>query len=1088
MYLKAIQMKGFKSFPNKTRLEFGSGVSVIVGPNGSGKSNISDALVWALGEQSPSAVRGGQMQDLLFGGAEGVPSASAAEVELVFDNSDGRLESDFSELSVTRRLGRDGEGEYRINGARCRLVDVIEVLSDTGLGKEMHSVLSQGKVDEIVASKPKERRLLIEEAAGLGKHRKRRRRAQIKLEKTRDNLDRVLDVEREARRALKPLKRQAEAAETHARLELQANELRAEQASDQLLVADRELGEAVKLAGQAREARAQIEQQLAGVAKRREQAEQRIAAEAARREKATESLFTVRSACERLENARERMNERVSRLGTEIERHQGELGQLELDIQPEVDRSRIAGLETELAEIERQGRAELELELADMRAQHENARRELTELEGRVAALRETAQQSEQAAAQTRRAVAEAQQALTTARRERVRIEGELDAVEQFLRESAGDAGVDALAEQLSVEPGYEPAVTAVLGRRLRAAVVEDLTAGHGFLDRLGESGGSALLAERAGSMGVSVSPTSGGAPPDVVPPGAVPLIEKLSAESRAMSIVSVLLAGVWLVESFDGIPADFAGIAVTRSGRVFFGATGELRQAPGGGEQRVLAERNRRESLASARDAARSAESAAQTGLEAAESAQHEAEAARDAAHDAARSARIERDELSGAVQGQARAIERRIEAGLADGPTAVRRAAIEAELRSERAHADSLQRAAELQRRRRAELAQKLVNERAALPLAQRLGEVLGSAAAAANERIAVLAAALDGDREAGERLAQELREHATEEARLQASLREQGELVTTAEVRAQRARDLQAEAAAAVEELSSALGREVVAAEQPLDDARREEIAVGLTRIARRRELLGPINPLARDEYAQALAHVEELESQRDDLERALKELGELIREIDRTIRTSFEETFASTSAHFEDLIAHLFPGGSGKLNLVREERPKQAPLTPAGADAAEAEAAADAAEQAMPEDPDENVDTDLEYGVEIEARLPGAKSGRRLTLLSGGERSLVALAFLFSVFLTKPCPFYVFDEAEAALDDVNIDRLVALLREHSVRSQFIVITHQKRTMDAADCLYGVSMGADGISKVVTRRMHGKPTGDPAELAVA
>ncbi len=1083
MYLKAIQMKGFKSFPNKTRLEFGPGVSVIVGPNGSGKSNISDALVWALGEQSPSAVRGGQMQDLLFGGAEGVPSASAAEVELVFDNSDGRLESDFSELSVIRRLGRDGEGEYRINGARCRLVDVIEVLSDTGLGKEMHSVLSQGKVDEIVASKPKERRLLIEEAAGLGKHRKRRRRAQIKLEKTRDNLDRVLDVEREARRALKPLKRQAEAAETHARLELQANELRAEQAADQLLVADRDLGEAVKLAGQAREARAQIEQQLAGVAKRRELAEQRIAAEAARREKATESLFSVRSACQRLENARERMNERVGRLSTEIERHQGELGQLELDVQPEVDRSRIAGLEIELAEIERQGRAELELELADMRVQHETARRDLTELEGRAAALRETAQQSEQAAVQTRRAVAEARQALTAAQRERVRIEGELDAVEQFLRESAGDAGADALAEHLSVEAGYEPAVTAVLGRRLRAAVVSDLTAGHGFLDRLGESGGSALLAERAGGARSSASPT-----PSAMPSGAVPLIEKLSAESRAMSIVSVLLAGVWLVESFDGIPADFAGIAVTRAGRVFFGPTGELRQAPGGGEQRVLAERNRRENLVEAGNAARSAESAAQTGLEAAEKAQHESEASRDVAHDAARGARIERDELSGAVQGQARAIERRIEAGLADGPTAVRRAAIEAELRTERAHADSLQRAAELQRRRRAELAQKLVNARAALPLAQRLGEVLGLAAAAANERIAVLAAELDGDREAGERLAQELRQHATDEARLQASLREQGELVTTAEVRAQRSRDLRAEAAAVVEELSSALGREVVAAEQPLDDARREEIATGLTRIARRRELLGPINPLARDEYAQALAHVEELESRRDDLERALKELGELIREIDRTIRTSFEETFASTSAHFEDLIAHLFPGGSGKLNLVREERPKQAPLTPAGADAAEAEAAADAAEQAMPEDPDESVDADLEYGVEIEARLPGAKSGRRLTLLSGGERSLVALAFLFSVFLTKPCPFYVFDEAEAALDDVNIDRLVALLREHSVRSQFIVITHQKRTMDAADCLYGVSMGADGISKVVTRRMHGKPAGDQAELAVA
>lgn len=1069
-------MKGFKSFPGKTRLEFGPGVSVVVGPNGSGKSNISDAIVWALGEQSPNAVRGGQMQDLLFGGAEGVPSASAAEVELVFDNADGTLDSDFSELAITRRLGRDGEGEYRINGARCRLVDVIEVLSDTGLGKEMHSVLSQGKVDEIVASKPKERRLLIEEAAGLGKHRKRRHRARLKLEKTRDNLDRVLDVEREARRALKPLKRQAEAAETHARLELQANELRAARAADQLLLADRALSEATQSAGQARAERGRIEQQLAEGARRREQSEQRIAAEAARREQAAESLFSVRSACERLENASERAKERVSRLSAEIDRHHAELGQLELDVQPEIDRSRVAGLESELAEIELRGHTELEAELAGMREQLATASGELAALEDRTVALREVAQKAEQSAVAARRAVAEAQQTLAAAHRERARLEGELGAVEQYLREAASDAGADALAEQFSVEPGYEPAVAAVLGRRLHAAVVDDLAAGQSFLDRLGENGGSALLAGRAAAT------------PSPAPPGAQRLAEKLTAGSRAEPIIAALLADVWLVESLELLPADFDGVAVTRMGRVFFGATGELRQAPGGGEQRVLAERNRRDRVAAELRTARDSEVAAQTALETAETALREQERVRDEAHNAARAAGIARDELSGAVQGKSRAIERRVEAGLADGPTAVRRAAIEAELRSERAHTDSLRRAADLQQRRRAELEQKLANMRVALPTAQQLGEALSASADAANERIAVLAAALEGDREAGERLARELREHANEEARLQASLREQGELVTTAEVRAQRARDQQAEVSTTVAELSAALGREVSAAEQPLDESQREEVATGLARIARRRELLGPINPLARDEYAQALAHVEELESQSDDLEKALKELGDLIKEIDRTIRTSFERTFESTSVHFEQLIGRLFPDGSGRLNLVREERPQAAPLTPTSADTAEAEAASEAAEQALPDDPDALIDAEREYGVEIEVRLPGGKSGRRLSLLSGGERSLVALAFLFSVFLTKPCPFYIFDEAEAALDDVNIDRLVALLREHSAHSQFIVITHQKRTMDAADCLYGVSMGADGISKVITRRMHGKPAGEQAELAAA
>lgn len=1077
MYLKAIQMKGFKSFPSKTRLDFGPGVSVIVGPNGSGKSNVSDAIVWGLGEQSAGAVRGQQMQDLLFGGAEGIPSASSAEVELIFDNSDGTLDSGFSELSITRRLSRDGEGEYRINGARCRLTDVVEVLSDSGLGKEMHSVLSQGKVDEIVSSKPKDRRLLVEEAAGLGKHRKRRRRAQLKLAKTRDNLDRVLDVEREARSRLKPLKRQAEAAETHARLELQSNELRAEEASDLLLRAARELEEATRLAAESREARTGLEAQLAEVAKQREVAEQKIAAESARREKATESLYSVRSVCERIEGARDRASERVLRIESEIDRAQSELGQLTLDVQPEVDISRIAELESQLAEVERQGRAELEAELAEMRAQHEAAKQQLTELEAQAAAERVKAEAAEAEATAARRAVAAAQTALLEAGREAAKLDGELASVDQFLRESAGSAGDSALAQKLGVESGYELALTAVLGRRLRAALVEGMADGQSFLDSLGEDGGSAMLISRASARAAGVAPAGGER-----------LADKLQAETGADTVVAGLLADVWVVESLDNLPADFNGVAVTKSGRVFFGATGELRQAPSGGEQRVLAEKNRRETIATALETARARERDAKDALESSDAAAKRADATREEAHAAARAKRVERDELSGAVQGQSRAIERRIEAGLADGPTAVRRAAIEAELRSERSHADQLQRAAELQARRRTELEVKLLALREAVPRVQDLSAVLADAAAQANERIAVINAVLEGDRAAGEELARELRAHATREAEIQAKLREQGEIVTTNEVRAQRSRDMHAEAEHVTRELTEKLGRPVGVAEVLLDEPRREEIATALARIARRRELLGPINPLAQDEYAEAMAHVEELEAQRDDLESALKELGDLIKEIDKTIQTSFEETFAQASGHFQELVERLFPGGKGRLELVADEKPKVAPALTAAGDAAEAQAAADAAEAAMPEDPDDAPEKqDVEYGVEIKVQLPGSKTGRALTLLSGGERSLIALAFLFSVFLTKPCPFYIFDEAEAALDDVNIDRLVGLLREHSENSQFIVITHQKRTMDAADCLYGVSMGKDGISKVVTRRMTGRET-EHGEMVVA
>src|SRR5580765_8543910 len=255
MHLRSLSLKGFKSFPDRTKLEFGPGVSVIVGPNGSGKSNVTDAVLWAMGEQSPLAVRGQSMQDVIFGGGKGVQARTSAEVEVVIDNGDGAIDMPMGEISILRRLDRNGDGEYRLNGAKCRLVDVLEVLSDTGLGKEMHSVVSQGRVEAIVTSKPKDRRLLIEEAAGLGKHRKRRRRAQLKLERTQDNLDRALDVEREARSRLRPLKRQAEAAELHERLERQTLEARWELSRETVRAARAELASREAEAAAARSAR-----------------------------------------------------------------------------------------------------------------------------------------------------------------------------------------------------------------------------------------------------------------------------------------------------------------------------------------------------------------------------------------------------------------------------------------------------------------------------------------------------------------------------------------------------------------------------------------------------------------------------------------------------------------------------------------------------------------------------------------------------------------------------------------------------------------------------------------------------------------
>src|SRR6187551_2443881 len=300
MHLRSLTLKGFKSFPDRTKLEFDPGVSVIVGPNGSGKSNVTDAVLWAMGEQSPLAVRGQSMQDVIFGGGKGVQARSAAEVELVLDNADGAVDLPLGEISILRRLDRSGEGEYRLNGARCRLVDVLEVLSDTGLGKEMHSVVSQGRVEAIVTSKPRDRRLLIEEAAGLGKHRKRRRRAQLKLERTQDNLDRALDVEREARTRLRPLKRQAEAAELHERVARQIDEASWTLAGDAARAAGEALAAAEAEVAAARRAAAETEGELGEVAEARKQAEEALASRASEREALSGRFYAARSAGERI--------------------------------------------------------------------------------------------------------------------------------------------------------------------------------------------------------------------------------------------------------------------------------------------------------------------------------------------------------------------------------------------------------------------------------------------------------------------------------------------------------------------------------------------------------------------------------------------------------------------------------------------------------------------------------------------------------------------------------------------------------------------------------------------------------------------
>jgi chromosome segregation ATPase len=745
---------------------FSPGVSVIVGPNGCGKSNITDAVLWALGEQSPLAVRGQSMHDMIFAGGTGQSRRRFAEVEVVIDSGDnfhgngGGDGTPFSEISIKRRLDRAGEGEYRLNGARCRLADVLEILSDANLGGEMHSVISQGKVEEVVHSRPRERRLLVEEAAGLGKHRKRRRRAQLKLDRTRDNLDRALDVEREARSHLRPLKRQASAAETHARLEREGLELRGSLVADELRAHEAELASTRRGAEGARARRDEIERRLTEVNRRRTQLEEGFA---------------------------ERDRERTALWGR----------------------------------------------LTALRGTHERLSVRAEALAGRASEL--------QAGLRRRR-----------------------EALGDLAREVAGEEGTE--DDPMQTELGR---IEHALGGATRA-----------------------LLRARAGE--------------------------------------------------------------------------GEL---------------------------------------------DHELARIRDGAERAARaSARAER------LLGKSRQ--------------------------------DSLER--------------RVSSDEELLPRLRGAAEAVAVARDAVGERISVLEGRMLEDEGAGD-VTEELRACSRDEYAIQTELRTAAEAVTEAQVKVAHLEERRDEVLAEVRRIGATLGTELGPDAEPVGDEARAEIEGKLERLARRREQLGPVNPLAEREYEEAQARVEELEHHREDLETALAELEKVIRETDRRIQADFEETFEATARNFEELSEHLFPGGRGRLRLVDMPGPK--PVLGG------AEVAKSSEENGEGERPAEEPED--QQGVEIEV-TPSGKATRRLSLLSGGEKSLVALAFLFAVFLARPSPFYILDEVEAALDDANIDRFLQLVRRFADRAQFVIVTHQKRTMDAADVLYGVSMGDGGVTKVISRRL--------------
>ena len=1074
MHLRSISLKGFKSFPDRTTLEFAPGVAVIVGPNGSGKSNVTDAVLWALGEQSALAVRGQSMQDVIFAGGHGVGSRSAAEVEVVIADAEGGA-AGFSELSILRRIDRSGNGEYRLNGARCRLVDVLEALSDTGLGKEMHSVVSQGRIEAIVHSQARDRRLLIEEAAGLGKHRKRRRRAELKLARTEDNLARALDVEREARARLRPLHRQAEAAELHARLERQSLEAELALGHDALAGAEQDLAAAEAAATAARARARAAEEGLAAVAVRRTAAEEALAAHARAREDLSSRTFAARSAAERIAMRRERANEVEHGAREGQARRAAELEQLGAALAaPAVDdghEERIRAMQAELRGLEEQAERRIESEVTGLEEERARLAESAETLSTAVLARREELGFAEAGADAARRGLRAARIAASTARDRAAQAGAELAATTRFLRAFApAPGGGVALADELGVGPDDRAAVAAVLGPRLRAALVSGLGEARDVLDSAGAAGGAALL---SGSGHASSPDARRGDPPA---PGAVPLLARISPSRAAAEPAERLLGHVWLVDSLEALAEDFRGVAVTPSGRVYDGSVREVRQAVHGEEDRLLAALARRDELVSASTEAASAEAAALAGEGVAAEAVVAADAVREEAEGSLRLAARERDAAADALEALERRIRHRREAP-GEGPDAVRRAELTSELRAARLGVE--QATAEQARRteRAARLRLRLEADAALLAAAGAGGAALGRVAEAVEERRLALEAELHEGQAAGEAPAARLRECALEEPRLQEELRHASAEVTATEVSAQRLRDARADAGGELDRVAGLLGVDPAAPAERLTEEERADLGARVERVARRRAALGPVNPLAESEYAEAVEHVEELEAQRTDLETALAELQGLIRDTDKAVRESFEETFAATARNFEEVVPLLFPGGRGRLRLVRPEGPRA--VLGGGDEPADTE-------------PAEHEPAEQEAGVEVEV-TPAGKSTKRLSLLSGGEKSLVALAFLFAVFLARPCPFYILDEVEAALDDLNIDRFLRLVTAYSKRAQFIVVTHQKRTMDAADRVYGVSMGADGVSKVVSRRLaRAEPLPDahpaPEETEVA
>lgn len=1193
VHLHSVRLRGFKTFARQTELTFEPGITVIIGPNGSGKSNIADAVLWVLGEQSPANLRGRSMQDVVHTGPDGRKSSAVTEVSLVFDNDDASLPLERNQVEVTRRLVRDGGGsEYRLNGVVSRLFDVQDLVGGLGLGREMHSVISQGKVEALLSSTPEARRALVEEAAGLGRFKKRRERARSKLDKTRQNLLRVGDVEREVKSNLRPLRQQVAAAERFAQVTEEWALARAKLLLLELSEIESAHREIEGLLSSVSGRRTEIEGGLASLRKRRAEEEDQFTAALRDREELGVSYARIRTEAERLDARAVALRQRVARNEGELDRTRrrfdiaeaevasltAQLNELEAATTDESRLQRVtaiaaslqAALEASLPEyrvaVERedclkdavfeleasrsralQDRDFLRREVGEKRrlvrelndlsraasARLEGLRNEASELDLRLLgredavvqadiAVRAAAEDCEQAQIKAQKASYEETQLTEHLAGIELRQAVLRDLLER--REGATEGarnlmetvqGSRLLTEVLRVEPGYERALAAALGPIVHAVVVSE-AADIGLA--LQGSGPLEVIWERGLPRGLPQ-----GVAPGPLPPGSRNLWEVVSGPAAVIGALQGLVGPTAVLPSGDVIfeevvsAPEWAGWRlITCTGEVVTGGLHAARRTEASAET-LLRARNELSSVAREHDSLLSRrEEVRLFASEAARSAQ-EAEAVHRRAEEALREAERElaasRNEVDlhtrrmEEVSAQVEEMEERLgkENARADEMDAelrqveARIAAIENELETARGSLRTQQGLLESMRRNVARLEDK--KAQAALLEVKLRGRCRAHEAGREHIRLQRMRAAADAARY-GRRISL-LAEYAPVVAALRSiveQLAEQSyEIARSVETRVDEVRQRAEEATKIIRDWGGEESRlqrehdEVAAriAQLQVDEARlaqrraileddltelrrkhmspravqhsdvvgedRDALVAAVQRAEQRRERIGPVNPLAEQECAEMEERARFLSEQRHDLEASLVQLQNVIAEIDNHVNSAFGKIFEATRENFAAVIATIFPGAKGTLTLTEGK-----PLI-----------REDPGEDAVAGEPvDGNLTPDISGGISLNVKFAN-KAPRSMSLLSGGEKAMTAIAFLFSLFLARPCPFYILDEVEASLDDVNIRRFLSLVRKYREKTQFIIITHQRQTMEIADTLYGIALESDGTSRVLSRK---------------